>query len=159
MFELLFLFAFTLHNIEEGLWLPGWSTSAGGFHPSVGTDEFRFGVLVVTLLGYWATFLFLAFGAGSSLIRYVYFGFLLMMAMNAVFPHLVATIALKKYAPGTITGLLLNLPLALYIVFVEYREALSDYRLLVSFALLTLVILISLKPLFALGRRMTAMEK
>jgi hypothetical protein len=125
----------------------------------VGTDEFRFGVLVVTLLGYWATFLFLAFGAGSSLIRYVYFGFLLMMAMNAVFPHLVATIALKKYAPGTITGLLLNLPLALYIVFVEYREALSDYRLLVSFALLTLVILISLKPLFALGRRMTAMEK
>jgi len=32
MMKLLFLFGFTLHNIEEALWLPGWSKHAKKFH-------------------------------------------------------------------------------------------------------------------------------
>jgi hypothetical protein len=155
MFELLFLFAFSLHNTEEALWLPAWSTTAGRFHPAVGADEFRFGVLVVTLIGYLATFLFLAFGASSAPIRYAYFGFLMMMALNAVFPHLVATIALGRYAPGTMTGLFLNLPLSSYIVFIEYRESPFDSKLLAGVVGVTILMLASLKPLFALGRRVT----
>ena len=40
----LFPVAFTLHNIEEALWLPAFSKSAGKFQKPVNTFEYEFAV-------------------------------------------------------------------------------------------------------------------
>jgi hypothetical protein len=154
MFELLFLLAFTLHNIEEALWLPQWSQYAKKFHPPVAKNEFHFAVLAITVLGYVLTFLVLLTGSSNDIIKYLYLGFLLMMSFNAVFPHLIATIVLKRYAPGTITGLLLNLPIGVYVIFWIHREQMELHKLIAGFAVVTVVTLVSLKPLFRLGKKL-----
>jgi len=154
MFELLFLLSFTLHNIEEALWLPKWSQYAKKFHPPVSKNEFHFAVLVITVLGYVLTFLILLTGSANNIVKYLYLGFLSMMAFNAVFPHLIATIVLRRYAPGTLTGLLLNLPIGLYILFVKYGDTLEVYKLITGFAVITVVTLVSLKALFWLGKKL-----
>ncbi|MBN1499606.1 MAG: HXXEE domain-containing protein [Spirochaetes bacterium] len=153
MFEMLFLLGFTLHNIEEALWLPKWSINAGKFHPHVKANEFHFAVICVTIAGYLITFQFMVIGANSKISEYVYFGFLLMMSMNSLFPHLISAVITKKYAPGLLTGLLLNFPLGLYIVFCEYQQRITDVKLIISFVTVTAVVLLSLKPLFRLGGR------
>lgn len=154
MFELLFLLSFTLHNIEEALWLPKWSQYAKKFHPPVVKNEFHFAVLMITVLGYVLTFLVLLTGSSNDIVKYLYLGFLLMMVCNAVFPHLIATIVLRRYAPGTITGLLLNLPIGLYVIFVKDGDTLEVYKLISGFAVITVVTLVSLKPLFWLGKKL-----
>jgi len=71
MIEVAFLLGFLAHNLEEFLWLPEWSQSAGIFHPPVTRGRFS----------------------------------------SAVFPHLLATICQRRYAPGLAT-VLITLPLA-----------------------------------------------
>lgn len=154
MIELLFLMSYTLHNLEEGIWLPKWSKYAGRYHPQVANNEFHFALMILTIFGYGLTFLFLIAGGSNELIRYLYFGFILMMCLNALFPHLLATIVLKKYAPGTVTGLFLNLPVGLYVIFGKYGEQLSVMKLCLGFVVITMISLISLKPLFKLGKRL-----
>lgn len=116
MIEMLFLLGFSLHNIEEALWLPQWSKRARRFHREVSENEFRFSVIIVTAVGYLLTFQYYIWSDVYAWSKYVYLGFVLMMVINAVFPHLLATIVLKSYAPGTITGLMLNVPVGLYIL-------------------------------------------
>ncbi len=106
---LLFLFAITLHNIEEALWLPRWSKCAENFYKNVEPDAFRFAVLIITLLAYLTTGLYLFF-PGSIIFKYLYFGFLGAMILNAVIPHFIATVIIKKYCPGLITALFLIIP-------------------------------------------------
>lgn len=154
MFELLFLLCFTLHNIEEAVWLPKWSRHAGKYHPAVSNNEFHFAVLVVTILGYLFTFLFLAWGGSHGIIKYLYLGFVIMMCFNALLPHLAATILLRRYAPGTLTGLFLNAPVGLYLVFARHGEGLSAYGLLAGFITISAVTLASLRPLFRLGGKL-----
>jgi hypothetical protein len=153
MFELLFLLSFTLHNIEEALWLPEWSKYAGKYHPEVQKNEFHFADFVITIIGYLITFLYLAFGEYSEIIKYLYFGFLLMMCFNALFPHLAATIVLKKYAPGTMTGLLLNLPIGLYIIFCRNAN-LNTYKLIIGAVAFSVFSLLLLRLLFKLGKKL-----
>ncbi len=153
MFEVLFLLGFTLHNIEEALWLPKWSVTAGKFHPVVKANEFHFALICVTVIGYLITFQFMLFGANSEISEYSYFGFLLMMSMNSIFPHLVSAIVTKKYAPGLLTGLLLNLPIGFYIVFGEYQQRITDIKLILGFVLVSVIVLSLLKPLFKIGGR------
>ena len=107
--KLLFLFCFSIHNIEEALWLPAWSKYAKRYHKEVTENEFRFGVIVVTAIGYLITFQYFLFSA-YGISKFIYGGFILMMVINVIFPHMLATVALRRYAPGTITGLILNLP-------------------------------------------------
>jgi hypothetical protein len=149
--ELLFLLSFTLHNIEEALWLPKWSKYAKPFHPEVTSNEFHFAVLIVTVIGYALTFLQMTIGNESDVVKYVYLGFVLMMSVNSIFPHLLATFIMKRYCPGTITGILLILPIGLYLVFNTYGEKITNMKLIMSFVLVALVLLILLKPLFKLG--------
>jgi len=152
MIELLFLLSFTFHNIEEGLWLPKWSKHAGKYHPVVKNNEFHFALVVITLFGYMVTFLFLTAGNKSEIIKYSYLGFILMMCLNSIFPHLAATIVIKKYAPGTLTGLFLNLPIGIYLIFMKYSDNIEYYKLISGFIIVTILILFSLKPLFRIGR-------
>jgi len=118
--ELLFLLGFSLHNIEEALWLPAWSKHARKYHKEVSPNEFRFAVIIVTAIGYLLTFQYFVFGGDYAAAKYIYLGFILVMVVNVFFPHLIATIVLKKYAPGLITGLMLNAPLGVYILFKKH---------------------------------------
>ena len=103
MLEILFLLGFTLHNLEEAVWLPAWSKYAKQFHPEVKKNEFHFAVIVVTAIGYLLTLLHFSDDKNNIVIQSIYYGFILMMALNVFFPHLIATIVLKKYSPGLIT--------------------------------------------------------
>ena len=153
MYELLFLMCFTLHNIEECIWLPKWSNHAGRYHPQVKNSEFHFAVMIVTLLGYVLTFINLISGNSNEIIRYLYLGFILIMCLNAISPHLIATIALKRYAPGTLTGLILNLPVGLYLIFVRYGKQLEFHKLVIGFVVIAIITIVSLRPLFKLGKK------
>lgn len=154
MFEIIFLMSFTLHNIEEGIWLPKWSKYAGKYYPQVTNNEFHFALLMITIFGYIITFLFLLLGHSNEILKYIYLGFILMMCFNAVFPHLLATITLKKYSPGTLTGLFLNLPIGLFVIFSIYGKEFEFYKLILGFITATGITLVSLRPLFKLGKKL-----
>jgi len=114
--KLLFLMGFTLHNLEESVWLPEWSKHAKKFHEPVERNQFIFAVIIVTMLGYLITLVNILFDQPGNILNYVYLGFIGMMGLNSIFPHLVATFILKKYAPGLLSGILLNLPISLIII-------------------------------------------
>lgn len=75
-----------------------------------------------------------------------------MMGLNAIFPHLVLTVALKKYCPGLMTGLWLNLPLSLLVVIGYIRSGSNAVCALGAVAIVSGITLVSLKHLFRLGR-------
>jgi len=150
MEELLFLLGFVIHNTEEALWLPAWSRRAKAFHKEVRPDEFRFGVIVVTVIGTLLTFLRIVAPA-SAVILYAYYGFVGMMVLNAAFPHLVATVALRRYAPGLVTALALNVPIGLYLLLVKYRGLLNPAAAALAIALVSVAVVSLLRPLFRIG--------
>jgi hypothetical protein len=115
----LFPIAFAIHNTEEALWFPAFSKSAGKFHKPVGTFEFAFAVSILTLFSIIITFLFFINGK-QSFACYLYFAFNFGMLINVFFPHLVATIVLKKYCPGLLTGILFLIPTTVYILLFGY---------------------------------------
>ena len=149
--KLLFIPGFTLQNLEEALWLPKWSQLAKKFHNPVTTNEFIFAVLIITTIGYLLTAIDLFFGQTANLANLIFLGFVGMMGINSFFLHLIATIVTKKYSPGLITGLLLNLTFSI-IIFNEYiRREINPVYLVLSVILVSAVILLSLKPLFRIG--------
>lgn len=153
--KLIFLLGFTLHNIEEAVWLPKWSHYAKKFHEPVGSCEFIFAALMVTIVGYFLTAIDIILGSPGSLINYVYLGFIGMMGVNVIFPHLLATIVLKRYAPGLLTGMLLNLPLSILIIYWHLKNGIKVIYLLSAIAIVGMLVLFSLNYLFRIGRKLT----
>jgi hypothetical protein len=151
MLELLFLLGFTLHNLEEALWLPAWSKHAKRFHREVQRNEFHFAALAVTIAGYLLTFLHLT--NRNMYIHLVFYGFVLVMCANAIFPHLLATIIFRRYAPGLLTGLFLNLPIGLTLVQQGLSAGLPERDLILAAVILGIVLALLINPLFKLGGR------
>ena len=149
---LLFLLGFSLHNIEEALWLPAWSQKAKRFHEPVGPDEFRFAVIMVTALGYFLTFTHFLLLPDSPIFRYAYLGFIAMMVLNAVFPHLASTIVLRSYCPGLSTGLALNIPVGLFVLCTDISGRSDALRVLGATVVITAVVLVLLPLWFRAGR-------
>ncbi len=116
-----FPIAFAIHNIEEALWLPAFSKSAGKYHKPVGIFEFTFALSVITMLAIVITLSFCRSGK-QSIAAYLFFAFNFVMLINVFFPHLAATIALRKYCPGLLTGILLLAPTTIYLLFIGHRE-------------------------------------
>ena len=150
----LFAISITIHNLEEAIWLPKWSESAGRWHHPVKSKVFRFAVLVLTLVAY--IFAILAsFGGKASIGAYLITGYALAMLINVVFPHFVATIALKRYAPGLATALFLNLPITASLL---YYSVINEYVDLNTFLyvgpIVSLGILFSIPVLFAIGNQL-----
>ena len=109
-------FAFALHNIEEVFGMEKWTKSIPSFiHQPVTTRQFAIAVGLFTLLGF---VIILTKNYYQTEMQYLYMvsGFAGMLFLNVFIPHLIATIYLKKYAPGAITGLLINLPLTTIIL-------------------------------------------
>jgi len=155
----LFALAITLHNAEEAWLLPAWSRSAGRWHPPVGAWEFRFAVGILTVLAYLVAGLSASGGKGS-VGAYLLAGYALAMLLNVVFPHVLATIALRRYTPGTATAVLLNLPLTVLLLSTAIQ---SGYIQLAPFLwvgpLVTGGLLGALPLLFALGRWLFSLRK
>jgi hypothetical protein len=152
--KLLFLMGFTLHNLEESVWLPEWSKHAKKFHEPVERNQFIFAVIIVTMLGYLITLVNILFDQPGNILNYVYLGFIGMMGLNSIFPHLVATFILKKYAPGLLSGILLNLPISLIIIIHYLQKGINIYYLILSIVIVSSFIIFSLKYLFKLGEKL-----
>jgi hypothetical protein len=145
-----FVAAVVCHNLEEAVFLPAWSRSAGRWHSAVGEVEFRFAVTILTLLA-----------AGCAVLAvkrneigvYLLCGYALAMALNVFFPHVAATIVLKRYMPGTATGVLINLPVCVLLLIAADREGLINNRTFGwSAPLVVIGLLASVPILFRIGR-------
>ncbi len=146
-----FCFAITLHNIEEAIWLPKWSQQSSRFQKPVTSTEFHFAVIFITILAYLSAFSFL-YMPESDFTKWIFIGFLGSMIFNAIFPHLVATILMKKYAPGLLTGLLLNLPINSLVIYQMFSKNLIIWKELVISTFVVGIILLALIPfLFKIG--------
>ncbi|QTE21802.1 HXXEE domain-containing protein [Polaribacter cellanae] len=126
-------FAFALHNFEEILGMEKWTKSIPIFiHKPVTTRQFGIAVILFTILGFAITFSKELYQTE----KYYYLiitGFSGMLFLNVFFPHLLAVIYLRKYAPGIITGLLINLPLTITILLlVKDSEILSQKQMIFS---------------------------
>lgn len=150
MIELLFLLGFSLHNVEEALWLPAWSVHAGRYHRPVTADEFRFAVIIVTAMGFLVTFQYFIF-SHLFISRCVYLGFVLMIVLNALFPHLAATILLRRYAPGTATAWLLNVPIGLYVLAASTGSGTEPIYVMLSCAVITILMIPVIRLSFMAG--------
>ncbi|MDO6851925.1 HXXEE domain-containing protein [Priestia megaterium] len=108
---ILFLFAITIHNLEEAVWLSRRSTKLNNIKmiKPVKQDNFLFGLFVVTALAYLITALYI-FYPSNFIIKYAYFGFLNSMIINIFFPHLISTVIDRCYSPGLLTGIAVILP-------------------------------------------------
>jgi Protein of unknown function with HXXEE motif len=149
----LFALAITLHNIEEAILLPAWSKTAGKWHHPVGAREFRFAVIVLTVLAYFAAGLATVYGK-ESVGSYLLAGYALAMLLNVLFPHVIATVVMRRYAPGTLSALLLNLPVTLLLLHRGFQDGyIHSQRFVWTGPLVIVGIMVSIPVLFAIGRR------
>jgi len=155
----LFALAITVHNLEEALLLPDWSKTAGKWHHPVGAGEFRFAVVVLTLLGYVAAWLATVNGK-ESVGSYLVAGYAIAMLLNVLFPHAIATVVMRRYVPGTLTALLLNLPVTLLLLHQGFQEGyIHGERLAWAGPLVTVSIVAAIPALFYLGRRVPVFKE
>lgn len=150
-----FCLAITLHNTEEAIWLPKWSNQKSRFQKPVTANEFYFAVIFITILAYLSAFNYF-YMAESDLSKWIFIGFLGSMIVNAIFPHLIATVLMKKYAPGLLTGLLLNIPINSVIIYQMFSKNLIVWKELMVSTMAVGIILLSLIPLlFKVGSKIT----
>ncbi|MCE9501372.1 MAG: HXXEE domain-containing protein [Leptospira sp.] len=110
-------FVFALHNLEEAVGMETWSHRIPSYmHEPVQTGQFVFAVCIFTVLGFALVFFRNLYPDQESFYSAVV-AFAGMLLLNVFLPHLIATVFLGYYAPGVITGVLLNLPLASFIIF------------------------------------------
>jgi hypothetical protein len=96
----------------------------------------------------------------ESIGTYLLAWYALAMLLNVLFPHVLAMIALRGSAPGTVTALLLNLPLTVLLLYTAIQ---AGYIRLAPFLwvgpLVTGGLLGALPLLFALGRWLLNLSK
>ncbi|MFS0561580.1 HXXEE domain-containing protein [Terribacillus sp. 179-K 1B1 HS] len=148
----LFLIAVTLHNLEEAVFLPAWSKTSR-FQKTVEPNVFRFAVIVITLLAYSIGALYLLWPS-NIYFQYLQVGLIGAMLLNVVMPHVIATMAEKKYAPGIVTGIGLIFPfggLAMYhILQVTEITILEVVITAIGIGILLIGLIVAL---FAIGKR------
>jgi len=147
----LFALGVVVHNLEEALFLPAWSARAGRWHVHVTPGAFRFAVAVLSVAVVVAAWLASAGGARSCGAYFVT-GYALAMVLNVIVPHVGECIALRSYAPGAATALLLNLPLGGWLVYRSLAEGYVDASVFVVSGPVTVACIVASIPLlFAAG--------
>ena len=150
----LFVLAVAAHNLEEALLLPAWSQRRGWRYP-VGAQEFGFAVVVLTAAAA-ATALLANSGGKGSTGAYLVCGYALAMLLNVLFPHLLATLVLREYTPGTLTAVFLNLPACTLLLGYSLREQYVETRTFLWVGPSTVLAIVAAIPLlFAAGRKLT----
>lgn len=153
---LLFLFAFSLHNIEEGIWLVRESAQPSKInrHPQPKQDQFLFAVLYVTGVALLVTALYLLY-PNQWFLKYAYFGYVGAMILNVFLVHLSSTILEKRYSPGLMTGLLVLVPInGLLIARAFQFGLLSLPGLLGATAVMAALLLLAIPVMFRLAGKL-----
>lgn len=117
--------AFTLHNAEEWIWLPGWS--AEGFRTPPRSAELRFALVVLTS-AVWVIAFFASRSRAGGAAVYAAVAAAAIILLNVLFPHVLATVVFGQYAPGVVTAVVINawaMPLVLRAAF---RDGLATIR-------------------------------
>jgi hypothetical protein len=150
----LFALGVIIHNIEEAILLPQWSTRSGHWQYPITAGAFRFAITILSIAVLLAAWLAISGGAGSFGV-YFMAGYVLTMLVNILVPHLGSTIILRQYAPGTATALLFNLPLGSWLLYLFFSTGSIDPAVFIYAGPLTLLgILASLPLLFAIGKKL-----
>lgn len=146
----LFALAFTVHNLEEGLFLPVYAAAVPRLAGRVTPFAFRFALVALTA----ALYGIVAFAvAGSRPAGELLAGVAVVMAVNAVIPHLTLTVAFRRYAPGTGTAIGFLLPLSLFVIVDGFAAgALTGRSLLVTAVAVAVTLLVAIPLLFWVGR-------
>ncbi|MGJ5818592.1 HXXEE domain-containing protein [Paludibaculum fermentans] len=148
----LFPVVIILHNVEEAIWLPGWARRSGFWCTPVSTGVFCFAVAVLTVLALAVTWLSARSG-GQTLWTYLTFGYMVAMLANAVYPHVVISIAARSYMPGTATAVALNLPALSFLMASALAERqVTGWKAVAYGAGVPGLLLLSLPALFKFGR-------
>ncbi|KPZ66124.1 hypothetical protein AN392_00696 [Pseudoalteromonas sp. P1-16-1b] len=145
----LFVAAITMHNIEEALFLPSWANPIG---IEISSSEFNFAVVVLTVLAYLSTYLVVWCGRRGGW-AYFYTGYALAMFLNVFFPHLLTSILVQEYAPGTGTAILLVLPASSLVLYKSIKIGVVDRaKFYITGPIVVLGMAVSVPLLFALWR-------
>jgi len=155
----LFTLGVVAHNIEEAILLPAWSATIGRWHAPVGRREFVFAAAVLSLL--LLVLAAAALSAGSqSIWAYAFTGYVFTMVANVFVPHVVGTIALRRYVPGTATALLFNLPIGGLFLQQAVAQGFVAWGIIAWAAPVTAVAIVAfIPPLFAIGRWLLAEKR
>jgi hypothetical protein len=154
----LFVAAVALHNLEEAAFLPAWSARAGRWYRPVGAREFRFAVVVLTVLAVVAALLATLQGR-EGVGAYILSGYALAMLLNVAVPHVLATIVMRRYMPGTATAVALNLPVTVALLRVALRDGyISATGFAQTAPVIVLALVASIPLLFHAGRRLLPNE-
>jgi len=109
---------------------------------------------VLTLLAYGIT-LWSYGGEKGSLGDYFLTGYASVMLLNAIIPHLAATLVLRRYAPGLITALGLNTPVTLLLLSRALEEEYVSWEpFLMTSAVFLIAILGIIPVLFRVGHHL-----
>lgn len=77
------------------------------------------------------------------------------MLLNVAFPHVLATMVMRRYAPGTATAVLINLPVTTMLLRAALAEGYIDSSTFVWAGPLVAIAIVALIPvLFSVGRAM-----
>lgn len=146
----LFALAITVHNIEEGLFLPAYAGAVPRLAGRVSPFAFRFALVVVTA----AAYVVVAFAvAGSPYAAELLAGVAVVMIINAVVPHIALTLAFRRYAPGTGSALFIMVPLSLLVIVNGFTAgALNGKDLLLAGLIVAATLLVAIPLLFSAGR-------
>ncbi len=148
----LFPLAITIHNLEEAIWMPGWSVKSNVSRIKGGAFEFRFAVIVLTILAYIATAM-AAVNGRQSWSAYIYTGFVFGMLVNVFIPHLAISAKMKRYTPGVGSAVLIILPVTSFILWKTLKlNYVSGIRFWLTSAAVFAVLLTSIPILFKTGK-------
>lgn len=111
--------AYTIHNLEEWIWQPGWAPA--DFEPPVGAFAFRFALVVVTA-GAWIVAWYASRAAPTRLAVRAGVAAAGILLLNVPFPHVLATLWFGQYAPGVVSAVAINLWLAPLVLRAALRE-------------------------------------
>ncbi|HXX14252.1 MAG TPA: HXXEE domain-containing protein [Candidatus Eremiobacteraceae bacterium] len=140
LIAILFGIGVTLHNLEEAMFLVRWY----GIHLRLRfTPNAKIYWVVTSLVSVaiWIPIVAVCVRPDSTRFQWALAGFALVMAVNAVIPHLVWTVATRSYSPGTGTGMLLNLPLGTWLIHKQWSAHMltNIWRQAVPFSMLLVI--------------------
>lgn len=129
-----------LHNLEEAPAMARWSWDhlPQKYHPLASQPQFLAALVIVTVLAFLVAWI-------SARSPKNGWGIGLFMGMQSIFlvnaaTHAMAAIIFAGYAPGVVTGLLLNVPFALYLFRRAFRDGYAGKRALALSAAAGLVL-------------------
>jgi hypothetical protein len=125
----------TAHNLEEAIWLPGFIAMHADRLPwAVRPGEFRLAIFVLTVAAWVMTYLSWRTGKQTPW-AYLEFGYVIAMLVNVFVPHIPSVFIFRRYVPGVVTAIALNLPVLTFLATKAVREGYVSGRKALAFGI------------------------